>query len=134
MKHLTNLFKLVEITRSQSQYGYALSGIQKHELSDLACHHYLVTFIAWQIARSLNRAGATLNIEKVLEFALTHDLGELFGGDIAMPYGAINPRARKLAKAFEEENQRFFSQFFGEDRAHLKALTKEILNAKSDEA
>ncbi len=134
MKHLTNLFKLVEITRSQSQYGYALSGIQKHELSDLACHHYLVTFIAWQLARNLNRAGAKLNVEKVLEFALTHDLGELFGGDISMPYGAINPRAKKLAKAFEAENHRFLAQFFGNDSGFLKKLVDEIMDAKSDEA
>lgn len=136
MQHLTKLFKLIELTRSQPQYGYALTGIPKHDLSDLAAHHYLVAFMAWQIARNLNRAGAKLNVEKILEFSLTHDLGELFGGDIAMPYATINPRARKLAKAFEEENQRFFSQFFGEreDRAHIKAITKEILNAKSDEA
>lgn len=134
MQHLTKLFKLIELTRSQPQYGYALTGISKHDLSDLACHHYLVAFMAWQLARNLNRAGAQLNVEKVLEFALTHDLGELFGGDISMPYATINPRARKLAKAFEEENQRFFAQFFGEDRGHVKALTKEILNAKSDEA
>ncbi len=134
MQHLTKLFKLIELTRSQPQYGYALTGISKHDLSDLAAHHYLVAFIAWQLARNLNRAGAKLDIEKVLEFALTHDLGELFGGDISMPYASINPRARKLAKAFEEENQRFFAQFFGDDRAHIKAITREILNAKSDEA
>ncbi|MBI2552151.1 HD domain-containing protein [Candidatus Uhrbacteria bacterium] len=134
MQHLTKLFKLIELTRSQPQYGYALTGIPKHDLSDLAAHHYLVAFMAWQIARELNRAGAKLNVEKVLEFSLTHDLGELFGGDISMPYAAINPRARRLAKAFEEENQRFFARFFGEDRGHIKALTKEILSAKSDEA
>lgn len=134
MDHLTSLFKLIEITRSQQQYGYALSGIPKHELSDLAAHHFLVTFMAWQLARNLNNAGATLNIEKVLEFALVHDLGELFGGDIAMPYAKINPHARKLAKAFETENQKFLLKFFGNDRAHLKKIMDEVMDAKSDEA
>lgn len=134
MQHLTKLFKLIELTRSQPQYGYALGGIKKQDLSDLASHHYLVTFIAWQLARNLVRAGAKLNIERVLEFALTHDLGELFGGDISMPYARINPKARKFAKLFEEENQKFFSRFFGDDRKHLQKITKEILNAKSDEA
>ena len=40
MKHLTNLFKLMELTRSQPQYGYALAGIQQDELSNLAEHHF----------------------------------------------------------------------------------------------
>ena len=123
----------MELMRSQPQYGYALSGIPKAELSDLAAHHYLVTFMAWQLARHCQRAGAKINIERVLEFAMLHDLGELFGGDIAMPYGKVNPRARKLAKAFERENQKFMARFFGADKKYISRLTDEILTAKSDE-
>ena len=124
----------MELTRSQPQYGYALSGIQQDELSNLAEHHYLVTFIAWQLASHIKKAGAKINIEKVLEFCLIHDLGELFGGDIAMPYARSNPKARIHAKAFEEENQKFFAKFFGNESNHFKELGHEILNAKSDEA
>ena len=62
MEHLTKLFKLVELTRSQPQTGYVLAGIKTDELSNLAEHHYLVTFIAWQLARAANRAGAKLSI------------------------------------------------------------------------
>lgn len=134
MKHLTNLFKLMELTRSQPQYGYALAGIQQDELSNLAEHHYLVTFIAWQLASQVKKAGAKINISKVLEFGLVHDLGELLGGDISMPYARANPKARKHAKAFEEENQRFLSKFFGNQSQHFKELGHEILDAKSDEA
>ena len=68
MENLTNLFKLMELTRSQPQYGYALSGIQQDELSNLAEHHYLVTFIAWQLAAHVKGAGAKIDIQKVLEF------------------------------------------------------------------
>ena len=75
MEHLTNLFKLIELTRSQPQYGYALAGIQQDELSNLAEHHYLVTFVAWQLASQVKRAGANIDIQKVLEFCLIHDLG-----------------------------------------------------------
>ena len=57
MDHLTSLFKLMELTRSQPQYGYALAGIQQDELSNLAEHHYLVTFIAWQLASQVKNAG-----------------------------------------------------------------------------
>src|SRR3989344_6370229 len=134
MKHLTNLFKLMELTRSQPQYGYALAGIQQDELSNLAEHHYLVTFIAWQLASQVKKAGAKINISKVLEFGLVHDLGELLGGDISMSYARANPKARKHAKAFEEENQRFPSKFFGNQSQHFKELGHDILDAKSDEA
>ncbi len=134
MQHLAKLFKLIELTRSQPQSGYALAGIAKQDLSDLAQHHYLVTFIAWQLARYVKKAGANISVEKVLEFALVHDLGELMGGDIAMPYALANPKARKLAKAFELENQRYLAKFFDKEEKHFKNLSKEILNAKSDEA
>src|SRR3989344_1667843 len=134
MKHLTNLFKLMELTRSQPQYGYALAGIQQDELSNLAEHHYLVTFIAWQLASQVKKAGAKIDVSKVLEFGLVHDLGELFGGDISMPYARVNPKAREYAKAFEEENQKFLSKFFGNQSEHFKELGHEILDAKSDEA
>ncbi|SRR3989339_342054 len=133
MEHLTNLFRLMELTRSQPQYGYALAGIQQDELSNLAEHHYLVTFTAWQLASQVKKAGAKIDIQKVLEFCLIHDLGELFGGDIAMPYARANPKAKIHAKAFEEENQRFLSKFFGNQSDYFKELGREILNAKSDE-
>ncbi|MDO8589991.1 MAG: HD domain-containing protein [bacterium] len=134
MEHLTNLFKLMELTRSQPQYGYALAGIQQDELSNLAEHHYLVTFIAWQLASQVKKAGAKIDIRKVLEFGLIHDLGELFGGDISMPYARANPKAREYAKAFEEENQKFLSKFFGNQSEYFKELGHEILDAKSDES
>src|SRR5579872_6043877 len=127
MNHLAKLFKLLEITRSQPQYGYALAGIPKAELSDLAQHHYLVTFIAWQLALSVQAKGAKINVQKVLEFCMVHDLGELFGGDIAMPYAKANPKARTLAKAFEAENQNYLSAFFGPQSKHYKELSDEIM-------
>jgi 5'-deoxynucleotidase YfbR-like HD superfamily hydrolase len=134
MKKLTDLFTLMELTRSMPQYGYILSGVKRDDLSNLAEHHYLVTFIAWQIALHLKSKGAKLNVGKVMEFAMVHDLGELFGGDISMPYAKVNPKAREYAKMFEEENQRFFAKFFGEQEDHFKNLGHEILDAVSDEA
>jgi 5'-deoxynucleotidase YfbR-like HD superfamily hydrolase len=134
MKNLPNLFKLVELTRSQVQYGYLLSGIKKDQLSNLAEHHYLVTFMGWQLALNLKQAGANIDVLKVIEFCLIHDLGELMGGDISVWYGKINPRARKFAKTFEEENQRFLAKYFGNDAKRFRKMAKEILDAKSDEA
>lgn len=93
------------------QTGYVISGIQKAELSDLAQHHYLVTITGWYIAKLVRQKGGKVDLERVLEICLIHDLGELFGGDIAMPYAKANPTARKLAKQFERENQRFLAGF-----------------------
>lgn len=134
MENFAKLIQLIEITRSQPQYGYALAGIQKDALSDLAQHHYLVTFIAWFLASVAKQKGANIDVGKTMEFALVHDLGELFGGDIAMPYARANPKARELAKAFESENQAFLSQFFGSLSEQYRELTAEVMDFKSDES
>jgi 5'-deoxynucleotidase YfbR-like HD superfamily hydrolase len=134
MKHLTDLFKIMQLTRSQPQYGYVTAGIQQDELSNLAEHHYLVSFFAWQLARQLKSKGADIDVLRVVEFSLVHDVGELFGGDISSYYRKANPKALKYAKAFEEENQKFLSKFFGDDENHFKKLGHEILDFKSDEA
>lgn len=133
MNNLTKLFRLIEITRAQPQYGYVLAEISKNDLSDLAQHHYLVTFIAWQLARMVKQAGADINMEKILEFSLIHDLGELFGGDIAMPYAKANPSAREKAKAFEAENQKYLATFFGSGQSYFQELVDEIMNVATDE-
>ena len=134
MKHLVNLFKIIELTRAQVQSGYLLHGIPREQLSNLAEHQYLVTFIGWQLATNLKATGVNIDIQKVLEFCLVHDLGELMGGDISGPYAKINKRARKFAKAFEEENQKYLSKFFGSSQKHFRKIAKEILDAKSLEA
>jgi 5'-deoxynucleotidase YfbR-like HD superfamily hydrolase len=137
MRHLTNLFKLLQVTRAQPQYGYLLGKVGKHEVSNLAEHHYLVTVIAWQLAKNLNRQGANLDVLRVVEYSLVHDLGELFGGDIGMYYARANKKAVKLAKAFEKENFSFLSRYFGEEKNYLRKLGQETINfrsIKTDEA
>jgi 5'-deoxynucleotidase YfbR-like HD superfamily hydrolase len=133
MKHLTKLFHLLEITRNQPQYGYAIWG-GGVRMGNLAEHHYMVSMIAWQLASSVNSVGAKLDIAKVFEFASIHDIGELFGGDISMPYAKSNPKAREYAKKFEAENHSYIAKFFGGQSEHFKELSSEILDAESDEA
>lgn len=100
---------------------------------NLAEHHYLVTMIGWQLCEFVNKKGAKINAYKVMKFCLLHDIGELFGGDIGMYYAKANSRARMAAKKFEYENQRFLSRYFG-NKKEVLALTKEILESKTDEA
>jgi 5'-deoxynucleotidase YfbR-like HD superfamily hydrolase len=134
MDNLSNLFKLIELTRSQPQYGYALNGIKQDELSNLAEHHYLVTFIAWQLTLHLQSKGASLDLARILEYSLIHDLGELLGGDIARPYAQANPSAKEKAKAFEAENIKFLSKFFGPHGKHFQKLSDEIEGTSNDES
>jgi 5'-deoxynucleotidase YfbR-like HD superfamily hydrolase len=132
MDELVDLINLLEITRSQPQYGYAVAG-GNARIGNLAEHHYLVAMIGWQLAALVNKKGAKIDTQKVLEFCLLHDIGELFGGDIGMYYAKANPAARTFAKQFEEENQRFLSKFFS-DSDGVRKLTKEVLDSASDEA
>jgi 5'-deoxynucleotidase YfbR-like HD superfamily hydrolase len=134
MKNLGNLFKLAELTRAQVQQGYLLSGVQRERISNLAEHHYLVTFIGWQLAVNLKEAGVDIDVQKVMEFCMIHDLGELMGGDISAWYAGMNPKARRFAKSFEAENQKYLAKFFGNDAKRFKKMSKEILDAKTDEA
>lgn len=133
MKSLTKLFTLAELTREQTQYGYILGGVKSYELSNLAEHHYLVTFVAWQLAAHLIAKGAKLDLAKVMELSMIHDFGELMGGDISMIYAKANPEARKLAKAFEEENQKFIGKYFGAGEKHFNELSAEIMSVTCDE-
>ena len=133
MENALKFLKLIQATRSQPQYGYVPSGIKKSELSDLAQHHYLVTLTAWYLARLVKAAGGVVDLERVLEICLLHDLGELFGGDIARPYAIANPAANKLAKAFEQENQRYLTSIIG-DANHVKELFQEGNFPESTEA
>ncbi len=133
MKNLTNLFKLMELTRAQVQQGYLLSGIPRERISNLAEHHYLVTFIGWQLALNLKQAGAPIDVQKVMELCLVHDLGELMGGDISALYAKMNPLAKVKAVAFEEENQKYLASFFGNNSNHYRKLSAEIMKATTDE-
>jgi 5'-deoxynucleotidase YfbR-like HD superfamily hydrolase len=132
MEDIIKLINLLEITRIQPQYGFAVSG-GNTRIGDLAQHHYLVTMLAWQLCELANKNGAKIDTFTVLKFSLLHDIGELFGGDIGMYYAKANPQARTYAKQFEEENQKFLAKFFSNDEEVVK-LTKEILESHSDEA
>ncbi len=132
MDKVIELINLLQIARIQPQYGYAVSG-GNARIGDLAQHHYLVTMLAWQLCELVNSKGAKIDTSKTIKFSLLHDIGELFGGDIGMYYAKANPEARKYAKLFEEENQKFLSKFFSNEK-EVKTLAKEILESNSDEA
>ncbi len=128
-----DLFKVMQLTRAQVQYGYAISGLKKHELSTLAEHHYLVTFVAWRLADAAKQAGGNIDVLKVVKLCMVHDLGELFGGDIGMPYARRFPKAKEAARKFEEYNAQFLSTLFGGRKEKFMDLWYEATDPKTDE-
>jgi 5'-deoxynucleotidase YfbR-like HD superfamily hydrolase len=132
MEKTIELMNLLQILRIQPQYGYAVAG-GNARIGDLAQHHYLVTMTTWQLVEIVNKKGADIDVLKTIKFSLLHDIGELFGGDIGMYYAKANPAARTYAKKFEEENQKFLSRFFINEK-EIAALAKEILESESDES
>lgn len=133
MKNITDLLTLLQVTRSQVQQGYILSNVKKNDLSNLAEHHYLVTMYALVLGKSIAASGGKIDLQKVLEFSLFHDVGEIFGGDISMPYARKNPKAREYAKKYERENQNFITQYFP-DPSEYQAIMNECLDVNTDEA
>ncbi len=123
MTDQSRLFHLFELTRNQPQYGFALSGVPKSQLPDIAQHHYVVSLVGWQLAKQVIDAGAHIDLARVLELCLIHNLGTLFGGDIAMPYAKANPAANTKAKEFEAENQRYFSSLFPDPKYYFGLFT-----------
>jgi 5'-deoxynucleotidase YfbR-like HD superfamily hydrolase len=134
MKNLAKLLSLLQLTRHQTLYGYIPNGIKRQELPTLAEHSYLTALTAWRLVKNLAKTGAKINLARVLELAFVHDLGELFGGDISMPYARLNPKAKKLARDFEKENIKFLARFMGNDESEFIALAEELFEIKSDEA
>ena len=133
MGQFHRFLRLLQTARAMPQTGYVLGGVKKSDLSDLAQHHYLVTITGWYLANLIIKNKGKINVERVLEICLIHDLGELFGGDIAIPYGLANPVARKLAKRFEGENQRYLTKFLAEI-GQTKELFEQANDLSSDEA
>ena len=133
MKSIVNLFKMVQATRGMTLIGWALRGISRDQQSNLAEHHYLVTFISWRLALLAKRSGGIIDVQKVLEISLIHDLGETLGGDIPMPYGRRFPKARELAKAYEEHNQMYITSLFDDEEPYVKELFEEANAQTTDE-
>jgi 5'-deoxynucleotidase YfbR-like HD superfamily hydrolase len=131
---LTNFFKILQLSRVQPQNGYQPAVRSKGEVSDLAQHHYLVTMLAWQLARASSKTGAKVNVERVLELALLHDIGELFGGDINFYYARSRPKVREAAKAFQKETEQYLTDFFGNDKEYMGKLFEENAKKETNEA
>lgn len=136
MKNLPKFISILEMTREQVQYGYFLVGVNRHETSTLAEHHYLVTMIGWMLCEYLNEdEGSLVDTSKVMQLCLVHDLGELFGGDMAAPLSRKRPDIKAHAQAFEKGNKEILMSFLNTHVAKaMQALFEEEETKVTDEA
>lgn len=135
MQNLVKFLSILQLTREQPMYGYFLSGIKRHETSNLAEHHYLSAMIAWMLCEHVNREEKLINTDHTIKLALVHDLGELFGGDIAGPLSRRKPEMRAHAKEIEKANLEILTSFLSDPHSdEFKKLHTEFEAHSSDEA
>lgn len=135
LNRLVRLMSLLQLTKEQPLTGYLSAGIKLHETATLAEHHYTTALSAFFVCGELTRAGAKLNSEQIVAMCLIHDLGELFGGDIAGPlnrkYGDLRELKDKIAKRAISILADYLT---AAGRGELMALFEEYEFGGSDEA
>lgn len=97
--NLLTLFSLLQTTKEVPLVGYLSAGLKLSEVPTLAEHQYTCAINAIFIGKVIKEQGGVLDVNKVVQILMVHDLGEFFGGDIAAP---LNRRFPELRKAKDE--------------------------------
>lgn len=135
MKKLNQLLHILQLTKEQPLTGFLAAGLKLSETETLAEHHYGCLLMAYLLAAKIKKAGGIINERKLILMVMFHDLGELFGGDVAGPLNrkypdlcehkdAIGVRAVEMLSGFmdkepSEEIKNLFEEFeFGNSDEH----------------
>jgi 5'-deoxynucleotidase YfbR-like HD superfamily hydrolase len=134
MKKLVKLLSILQLTKEQPLTGYLAAGISIHELPSLAEHQYTSALIGYFLVRKIKKAGGTIDERKLILMLLFHDLGELFGGDVAAPLSRKYPDLKVHKDKIGERTIELLSQFMDEDiRDDFSKLIEESEKGMSDE-
>lgn len=95
MKKLLQLLSILQLSKEQPLTGFLAAGIKLNDTESLAEHHYGCLLIAYFLVAKIKQAGGKINERQVLLMLLVHDLGELFGGDVAGPLSRKYPDLRE---------------------------------------
>lgn len=81
-------FVSLQAMKELRRQGAIFYGERMMEADTIAGHSFTVTCLAWFIATRLKQttSGSDVNVQKVLEMALCHDMGEAITGDIPAPF------------------------------------------------
>lgn len=134
MEKLLALLSVVQLTKQQPLTGYSVAGIKLGELPSLAEHHYTSALSALFLTQKIKAAGGILDSEKLVNMLLIHDLGELFGGDIAAPLNRAYPELREYKdKIGDKAIELLFKNLTEIDQTYFKNLYTEFEHGSSDE-
>lgn len=128
------LLSILQLTKQQPLNGYLTCGIKLTETATLAEHHYTSSLAAFLVCESITNRGGKIDTHKIITMLLIHDLGELFGGDIASP---LNRRFSELREYKDKIGERAFqllTQFVSDMQANeIMGLYQEFEHGNSDE-
>lgn len=134
MKDLLTFLSILQLTKEQPLTGYLSGGIRLHECPSLAEHHYTAAMIGYFLAQKIKEAGGVLDERKLLLMLLFHDLGELFGGDIASPLSRKYPDLREYKDKIGNRAMRMLSEILGDAASgEFRAIYDECEHGTSDE-
>ena len=139
-KKLTQWWSVIALSRSAPRTGWNTMGLDRHQMDNLAAHHYMVAMIANTIALF-----AELELEIAIDrpyiqgMALMHDIGEiLLGADMATPQGMSSDyaEAKQAARRLEDRVIDIFAQLLSNKKleAYLRKLCADERALKTDEA
>lgn len=136
MKNLAHFFSVVEMTKQVPRYGWTTVGLAHEEIDTLAEHHFMVAMMTFLLTADMEMRGMKIDVRRAITMALVHDLGEVFGGDIATPLGLVNPEIKQAARIIEGEAINFLGQMLKNEslRKQFQALCDEEREQKTDEA
>lgn len=139
-KSLAQWWSVIALSRSAPRTGWNTIGLDRHQMDNLAAHHYMVTMIANTIA-VYAELELKLKIDRgyVQGMALVHDIGEiLLGADMATPQGMNSDfaEAKKAARRLEDRVIDIFADLLdnGPEAQKLRQLCADERNLQCDEA
>ncbi len=134
MEQILKLLSVLQLTKQQPLTGYSVAGIKLSELPTLAEHQYASALSALLLSPKFTASGSAVDIQKVVSMLLIHDLGELFGGDIASPLSRAYPELRDFKdKIGDRAIDLLFRNLDEADKDYFKNLFNEFEHGNSDE-
>jgi putative hydrolases of HD superfamily len=82
IKDLLEVFLTLQVTKELPRQGFLYSGFKRNEADSVAAHSFSVVSLSYLLARELRKRGMQINVERVFNIALFHDMGEAITGDI----------------------------------------------------
>ncbi|MFA7244733.1 MAG: HD domain-containing protein [Candidatus Magasanikbacteria bacterium] len=133
MQKILQLFSILQLTKEQLLTGFTPGGIKSYELPSLAEHHYTCGMMAMILGGKIKKVNQNFDSNKLLKMLLTHDLGELFGGDVSAPLNRKYSDLKEHKDKIGERAIELITSYLDDDN-DLKEIFVEMNTKANDEA